>query len=105
MEHNANEEILKEETEEGKQSIPDWQKRLERMMEEAYLKGLATGMKTMCGVVIDKISTGQKSKNNPTLIILDLLRFANSGLDMHDEGKEESEQDERGKVINISDRM
>lgn len=55
------------------QEIPDWQKRLETMMHEAYLKGLAAGMKTMCGAVLEilKKNTGQ----NPAKTIIAIKQF------------------------------
>ena len=55
----------------------EWEQVLETMMRRAYLNGLSTGMKTMCGSILSKMNECQKQRMNPQKQLIELRRWCN----------------------------
>ena len=55
----------------------EWEQMLENMMRRAYLNGLSTGMKTMCGSILSKMNEFQKQRMNPQMQIIQLRNWCN----------------------------
>lgn len=55
----------------------EWEQVLETMMRRAYLNGLSTGMKTMCGSILSKMNECQKQRINPQKQLIELRRWCN----------------------------
>ena len=55
----------------------EWEQVLETMMRRAYLNGLSTGMKTMCGSIMSKMNECQKQRMNPLKQLIELRRWCN----------------------------
>lgn len=55
----------------------EWEQVLETMMRRAYLNGLSTGMKTMCGSILNKMNECQKQRMNPQKQLIELRRWCN----------------------------
>jgi hypothetical protein len=55
----------------------EWEQVLETMMRRAYLNGLSTGMKTMCGSILSKMNECQKQRMNPQKQLIELCRWCN----------------------------
>ena len=55
----------------------EWEQMLETMMRRAYLNGLSTGMKTMCGSILSKMNECQKQRMNPQKQLIELRRWCN----------------------------
>lgn len=58
----------------------EWEKMLETMMRRAYLNGLSTGMKTMCGSILSKMNEFQKQRMNPQMQLIQLRKWCNQCL-------------------------
>lgn len=58
----------------------EWEQMLETMMRRAYLNGISTGMKTMCGSILSKMNECQKQKMNPQKQLIELRRWCNQCL-------------------------
>lgn len=70
-----NEETHAEETTsavENTEEKLEWEIQLERMLHNAYLKGIARGGKTYVGVILDIIMSGKKNRQNAAKILLKL---------------------------------
>lgn len=55
----------------------EWEQVLETMMRRAYLNGLSTGMKTMCGSILSKMNECQKQRMNSQKQLIELRRWCN----------------------------
>ena len=55
----------------------EWEQVFETMMRRAYLNGLSTGMKTMCGSILSKMNECQKQRMNPQKQLIELRRWCN----------------------------
>lgn len=55
----------------------EWEQVLETMIRRAYLNGLSTGMKTMCGSILSKMNECQKQRMNPQKQLIELRRWCN----------------------------
>lgn len=55
----------------------EWEQVLETMMRRAYLNGLSTGMKAMCGSILSKMNECQKQRMNPQKQLIELRRWCN----------------------------
>ena len=55
----------------------EWEQVLETMMRRAYLNGLSTGMKTMCGSNLNKMNECQMQRMNPQKQLIELRRWCN----------------------------
>ena len=58
----------------------EWEKMLEDMMRRAYLNGLSTGMKTMCGSVLEKMNQFHNQRMNPQMQLIQLRQWCNNCL-------------------------
>lgn len=58
----------------------EWEQMLETMMRRAYLNGLSTGMKTMCGSILSKMNELQKNRMNPQMQLIQLRNWCNKCL-------------------------
>ena len=68
------------ESEAAKKPKSEWEQMLESMMQRAYLQGLSTGMKTMCGSVLSKMNEFHNKKMNPQMQIMQLQKWCNQCL-------------------------
>lgn len=58
----------------------EWEKIMEEMMRRAYLNGLSTGMKTMCGSVLEKMNQLQSQRMNPQQQLIHIRQWCNKCL-------------------------
>lgn len=72
----------------------EWEQMLETMMRRAYLNGLSTGMKTMCGSILSKMNGCQKQGMNPQKQLIELRRWCNQCLAKTNELPKEEEATE-----------
>lgn len=57
---------------EEKPEKAEWEIQLEKMLHNAYLKGIAMGGKTYVGVILDIIISGKKNRQNAAKILMKL---------------------------------
>lgn len=58
------------ETTEEKPEKAEWEIQLEKMLHNAYLKGISMGGKTFIGVILDIIISGKKNRQNAAKILM-----------------------------------
>lgn len=66
---------------------------IQRLMQKAYVLGLSTGMKTMCGSILEKMN--QNKSLNPQKQLILLRQWCQHNLAMNDKAKENSETDNK----------
>lgn len=64
----------------AEKSKSEWEQMLETMMRRAYLNGLSTGMKTMCGSILSKMNEFQIQRMNPQMQLMQLRKWCNQCL-------------------------
>lgn len=72
----------------------EWEQMLESMMRRAYLNGLSTGMKTMCGSILSKMNEFQSQRMNPQMQLMHLRKWCNQCLAKTNEPFKEEETTE-----------
>ena len=76
-------EIVEEkETTEEKTEKAEWEIQLEKMIHNAYLKGIAMGGKSFVGVIFDIIIKGRKNRQNTAKILMQIERTCKRLLDV-----------------------
>ena len=79
----------------------EWEQMLETMMRRAYLNGLSTGMKTMCGSILTKMNECKKQGMNPQKQLIALHRWCNQCLaKVNESPKAEAATETENKIEN-----
>lgn len=79
----------------------EWEQVLETMMRRAYLNGLSTGMKTMCGSILSKMNEFQSQRMNPQMQLMQLRKWCNQCLaKVNEPPKAEAATETENKVEN-----
>lgn len=66
---------------------------IQRLMKKAYILGLSTGMKTMCGSILEKMN--QNKNLNPQKQLILLRQWCNHNLAMNNKTEETSETNDK----------
>lgn len=77
----------------------EWEQMLEMMMRRAYLNGLSTGMKTMCGSILSKMNDFQKQRMNPQVQLMQLRKWCSQNLAKVNESPKVEETTEKTNEI------
>lgn len=66
---------------------------IQRLMQKAYVLGLSTGMKTMCGSILEKMN--QNKSLNPQKQLILLRQWCQHNLAMNNKAEETSETNDK----------
>lgn len=66
---------------------------IQRLMKKAYVLGLSTGMKTMCGSILEKMN--QNKNLNPQKQLMLLRQWCNHNLAINSKGNESDSQENK----------
>ena len=81
-------------TKEDKTEKSEWEIQLEKLIHNAYLKGISMGGKTFIGVIYDLILTGRKNRLNTAKILMQIERTCKRMLDVSNSYNEQNKKAE-----------
>lgn len=73
----------------------EWENAFKKALEDAYIKGLSHGMKTMCGLVLKRMNTYQKQKIAPQKQLIILRKWCDHYLGVINQSDSPKENKER----------
>lgn len=85
-----NDEQIKGSTDPVDQAKQNTENMIQELMKKAYILGLSTGMKTMCGSILEKMDNNKNLNAQKQLILL--RQWCNHSLNVNDKASEKNDK-------------